>query len=124
MRSDLSSANIRILRRLQEWLAEILPGDPGANGAEPALVVEGFESEPWASLTFTGSKHVIELRLSGEREEIRRVVERLRCELADMDLGLAGHFLADAGITETACSVDKSGRTCLGLRLEALTIVE
>lgn len=66
----------------------------------PALVVDSGGSEPWASATFTGARHV----LRGRGADLNGI--------EDDEFDLPGHFVADIAWT-------KDGD---GLRIEALTI--
>jgi hypothetical protein len=125
MRSRLSDPQAQLLRVLRTrvgpdpWIAT-----PGASDGPPALVLESFEAEPWASLTFSGMRHSVELRLDGATGAVDTVHDDLALWALEPECGLAGHFLAELQITETAREVRDGGRMSLSLRLEALTIEE
>lgn len=55
--------------------------------------------KPWASPTFTGSRH--ELLLSFEGEEGALIGEAMRLELPNNELVLPGHTVADVAIAWT-----------------------
>lgn len=57
---------LRIAIGRDPWFAGWL--DPTSGG--PALVVEGFACEPWASLTFSGARHRLAIRLLGPVEAV------------------------------------------------------
>ena len=136
--SQVSAALLRSIRaRAQALPAALAPavghGLDERNGqAEAALILEDISEEPWASLTFSGIRHSVELRLEGARD----AVERLAADLAQWDgvpgagadselgAGLAGHFLADVKLTILNKVALDGGRTSLCLRLDALTIEE
>lgn len=67
----------------------------------PELMVLSSRSEPWASVTFTGARHVLTcaagVRLDG---------------IADVEFSLPRHFVADV------CAREENGRVVI----EALTI--
>lgn len=133
--SQVSAALLRNIRaRAQALPAVLSTADEGLERSQPdvALILEEIGETPWASLTFSGIRHCVELRLDGARE----AVERLAAELAQWDgppgsggereagAGLAGHFLADVKLTELKKVALDGGRTSLCLRLDALTIEE
>lgn len=94
--------------------------DPAAGG--PSLVLEGFDSAPWASLTFAGCQHRLALRLNGPVDAVERAWDRLEALFVAGDLPLAGHFLADFSIGEKEGEIDPDGNMALRIDLEALTI--
>ena len=122
MRAGLSMVNSRLLRAIRTR-ASGLPGDEG-QGAPPLLVIEDFSETPWASLTFSGSRHSVDIRLEGGGAAVRKLAGELAEWPDSLCDGLAGHFLAEMGVTEGACVHLDDGRMSLSLRLEALTIEE
>jgi hypothetical protein len=87
-------------------------------------VIEELHEEPWASLTFTGTRHQLEVRLDGRSQELAEAVAALESWSEDADPLPGGHFLAEVQVTETAREVGVDGRMALSLRLDALTIEE
>lgn len=130
MRMNLREAHSGLLRAvraliaddplLADWTEESWAGE----GSRPTLVVEDFDSEPWASLTFTGMRHSLLFRLEGPEEAVLGVRRRLCSRLEEPDLKLKGHFLADAELTDVSRESREFGRMSLCLRLLALTIRE
>lgn len=75
-----------------------------------------IESRPWASVTFSGARHALTLRLEGTQ-----AAARADTFLADLDLAeftLRGHILADVALIAREDHDEGHVR----LRLEALTV--
>lgn len=135
MRAALANANGRLVRAVQARLG-LAGGIETAAGllgqgvpcalpeGPPLLVIEDLHEEPWASLTFTGMRHRLELRLDGSPEAVGQAYEALSTWADEADPLPGGHFLAEVQVTETARQVGGFGRMLLGLRLDALTIEE
>jgi len=85
-----------------------------ADLAGPAIV-EALESRSWASITFSGERHRIVLRLAGEGADA--AADRFLDGLAEREFALDGHILADI----TLVSDDRRGDS-VRLTLEALTV--
>lgn len=136
MRPGLAHANGRFVRALQarlglaDWVQSARALLPEADSCDPApaspplLVIESFTEEPWASLTFSGTRHGLELRLEGTAQAVEEAAEALSTWTDEADPLPGGHFLAEVQVTETAREVGGNGRMLLGLRLDALTIEE
>mgnify|MGYP005816549489 CR=1 FL=1 len=127
MRMLLADAHVRLLRAMRQAIAADRWFDPwlgDAGGAGPALVIEDFSSEPWASLTFTGMRHRIDIRLEGRQVEVEAAYDRLRALMTEPDLELAGHFLAEIELSFTRGEVREDGSMAMTLCYEALTIEE
>lgn len=125
MRMNFRDIHSGLLRAVRALIAD----DPmlaGWNEGEerPGLVVEEFDSEPWASLTFSGMRHSLLFRLEGPEETVLGIRERLLARLEEPDLRLAGHFLADSELTDVSRESLDLGRISMCLRLLALTIKE
>ena len=86
-------------------------------GAACGIEVEARTSRRWASVTFAGERHRLRLRLEGEGADA--VADRLLRELAERDIPLRGHVLAD--IAPVLDERDADGRR-VRLGLEALTV--
>jgi hypothetical protein len=72
----------------------------------------------WRSLTFTGERHPIQLRVPGPNST--EVVERMCCALEDAEFSIPGHIVADIAVLGAPkWSLDGS----TSLTIEALTIV-
>ncbi len=106
MRSPLSSAAAALLRSL---LAR--------TGLDQNKIVVGrFHSVDWQSLTFTGERHEITLRLAGP--DAARALGLLRDWLAEAEWALEGHVVAEILIVGEEVEPDGS----ILVDLEALTL--
>ena len=79
------------------------------------LVVEDICSRSWASVTFSGARHELTLRLEGEGAE--SIAESFLAGLDDAEFALGGHIMADIAL---AWQERRPG--CVRLGLEALTV--
>jgi hypothetical protein len=89
---------------------------------KPIMIVENTQSTDWASLTFVGQRHVFDLRFEGEGAVVTAALAHLRANIGDIDIPLAGHFVADIGVeadTEVAPTPEDG---CGRLRIAALSI--
>ena len=83
------------------------------------ILLTDFRSTDWQSLTFTGERHHIELRVVGENAAA--VVTALSGGLGESEFAIPGQIVADIlVIGEPRHEPDGS----LGLTIEALTIEE
>lgn len=80
------------------------------------ILVGHFQSVDWQSLTFTGERHELSLRLAGPDPE--DALARLRDGLGDAEWRLVGHVVADILIVGHEVSDDGS----ILVDLEALTL--
>src|SRR5687768_12030679 len=108
MRSVMSPAAAALLRSL---LAR-------SGVAREHFLVGAVRSVDWQSLTFTGERHELGLRLTGP--DAVQGAARLRDGLAEADWPLRGHVVADIAIV--AERRDAEGAQCLDL--EALTLAD
>ncbi len=106
MKTMLHDAHVGLLRALRALLAS-----GGVASGLPPLTIEGLSARPWASATFTGQTHCIELRVRGT------TVEPLLTQLLAIDPMIPGHALIDLTIADVS-------RTADGVRvvIEALTL--
>jgi hypothetical protein len=77
--------------------------------------VEALKSRSWASITFSGERHRLVLRIEGAGA--RAAADRFLDSLAEREFDLEGHILAD--IAPVADERDANG---VRLSLEALTV--
>lgn len=91
MRTMISSAQGTLLRAIRRFLEE------GTDASCPAMVVEATASEAWASATFSGQRHRLELSFAGG--DTARV-DRLVAELGRAELVVPGHIVADIALIE------------------------
>ncbi len=127
MRKLLTDAHVRLLRAMRGAIAADVwfdpwLGDPTAAG--PSLVIEDFSSEPWASLTFMGMRHRVDIRLRGPRGEVENAYDRLRSLMTEPDIDLPGQFLAKNEMVDARGEIHADDSMQMSLRYEALTIEE
>jgi hypothetical protein len=79
--------------------------------------VESLESQAWASITFSGERHRLVLRLDGP--EAAAAADAFLPGLAEREFTLRGHILADISLV-----AQERGADLVRLTLEALTIEE
>lgn len=81
------------------------------------ILLSDVRSVDWQSLTFTGERHEIELRIPGPNS--REVVDRMCDRLGDAEFSIPGVIVADIGVAEgPALALDGSTT----VKIEALTI--
>ena len=85
-----------------------------------AVAFEEIVSRSWASVTFTGARHEIALRLDGERAEDAACAFTDVLEVAEFKL--RGHILADIALVSEMRSRHPDGTPFVRIRLEALTV--
>ena len=83
------------------------------------ILLSDFRSTDWQSLTFTGERHEMELRLPGP--DAGRLADCLTGGLAEAEFEIAGQIVADLGL-ERPPSRNPDGS--ISLFIEALTIAE
>jgi hypothetical protein len=83
------------------------------------ILLTEFRSIEWQSLTFVGERHLIALRLAGPNA--RETLSRLTAGLADAELTIQGHVVADIALAGRPHH-DEDGT--ITLELEALTVAE
>lgn len=81
------------------------------------LEFEALHSRPWASITFSGERHVLGLRLLGPRAQ--SAADAFLDGLSEREFALRGHILVDIAARERADEGDM-----VRLTLEALTVEE
>lgn len=125
MRMTLKQVNSALLRAISARITSApTAGSDETTTTSVQFVVESLTSEPWASLTFKGERQSLHFRIDGVAEAVRQARARLAADLEDMDLQLAGLFLADAELVDQGCVCHADGRISLSLNLLALTIEE
>ena len=107
---------------------------PLTNDATPALLralragfvrfggvtFEDIASRSWASITFSGARHEITLRLDGDQADAAATAFLSNLEAAEFRL--RGHILADIALVSEERSVGPGGSPRVRMRLEALTV--
>lgn len=90
--------------------------------AKLTLVVESASSTPWASATFVGQLHRITLRIEGESVAIAAAQARLSAVLADAEIVVPGHIVAEIALVGATTVRIADGNSRCRMRLDALTI--
>ena len=106
MRATLSPVAAQLLRALMTRMQL----------GHDKLLVSSCRSVDWQSLTFTGERHEISLRVAAPEAEA--AVARLSCGLAEAEWNLRSHVVAD--IVIVAQRVEPDG--AIAVDLEALTL--
>ncbi len=101
-------------------LAGLLLAD---DGHSPQLSVSLLETKPWASATFNGAHHHLEMALNGEGPKSLTVqaTDRIILALHDADMTLNGYALIDFQFAGAETKIDEDG-SCCRLHFDALTL--
>ena len=90
------------------------------------MVIEELRAFDWASITFVGQRHELDLRLDGDGDVVAAAMVRLGDELAAADIPMAGHFIAEIRVVQGARLppdiAQPSGTVRQQLRVEALVL--
>lgn len=81
------------------------------------LEIEEIASRRWASITFTGARHRLALRLTGPGA--RAAADAFLDGLGEREFDLKGHIVADIALKG---GVAEEGEDAVRLTLEALTV--
>mgnify|MGYP003636853655 CR=1 FL=1 len=84
------------------------------------ITFEEIVSRSWASITFTGARHEIVLRLEGEGADDATSAFLTNLEAAEFRL--RGHILADIALVTDERSAGPQGAPRVRMKLEALTV--
>lgn len=114
MRPMISDAQGGILRAICDFFEK----DQSARDY-PSVVVEAASSESWASVTFTGHRHHLELSFEGGGVER---VDSLMQMLTSAELVVPGHIVVD--IAMIAHEIHDGHPPRHKLSLEALTVAD
>lgn len=116
--NDGHGALLRGLRRLMSGDAVLAPL---LDREVPRLTIEGLHSEAWASATFTGQRHRLDLMLRGRGADLAAARERLQVRLVETELDLHGHVLVDLTLAKAETCTEGGEEICR-LSFEALTV--
>lgn len=105
------------MSRAASMLLQALIKRSGA--AENRILLSGARSVDWQSLTFTGERHMLALRVLGP--DAAAVVGRLTGGIEDADFPMPGQFVADIIVFGSPELHDDGS---ISLAVEALTIAE
>lgn len=121
IRNPIGHAATRILREI-----EVLVRIDDNDRQKPSLIVEDVQSVDWASLTFLGQRHAFDLRIEGECDAVAAALTRLVDELAEREIAISRHFVADIrvipGDAHALAPSQPAGLCCQPLSIEALVL--
>lgn len=87
------------------------------------LITEACSATDWASLTFIGQHHRLALRLEGEVAAVTMALAMIETGIAEAEIPLAGHFVAEARVAETSPPVPaEHGGIALRICIEVLVL--
>ncbi|PZN96113.1 MAG: hypothetical protein DCF31_04870 [Alphaproteobacteria bacterium] len=89
---------------------------------KPILVVENAGSTDWASATFVGATHDIDLRIVGSGAEVEAAVAAIEARLRDHEFTIAGHIVAEIAVLPGCSVAVPDGMVSKSLTVNALTI--
>jgi hypothetical protein len=78
-------------------VAAITCTDSASN--EPMLTIQEIATRDWASATFVGATHQLDLCLEGSAAAVSAAVEQLRARLDEAEIAVPGHIVADIALT-------------------------
>ncbi len=91
---------------------------------KPTMIVENASSTDWASATFVGATHDIELHIVGSGAEVEAAVAAIEARLRDHEFTIAGHIVAEIAVLPR-CSIAVADRMISkSLTVNALTICD
>ena len=118
MRTNTSHVQAALLRAIAAQ-AEIDPLDR----KKTILIVEAICSDDWASATFIGATHCLDLRLDGEAEAVNQAVAALHHGLSERDIPIAGHIVAEIAVNSRN-TIITDNMISVFLTVNALTIID
>lgn len=83
------------------------------------ILLIDVQSVDWRSLTFTGERHSIDLRVSPPHSQA--IVERMCSGLEDAEFSIPGIIVADIGVTGSPV---RSADGSITISIEALTVAD
>lgn len=119
MRTTGNHVHAAVLRAITRIAGAALP-----DREKPAVIVEGVRSEDWASVTFIGATHRIDLRLEGDAHVVAAATRRLSSELAEHDIPVAGQIVADIAVTLSSVAPGAGDRIAQSLTVNLLTVLD
>jgi hypothetical protein len=99
-------------------------GTDGADREKPILVIEEIRSTDWASATFVGARHEMEIRLDGEAGAVAATISRLVSGLPERDIPICGHIVAEIAATPVNTTKQKVNISQARVLVNVLTIVD
>lgn len=118
MRTLIDDGHALVLRTIRQLVANAA----GTPAREPALIIEEIATVDWASLTFVGRLHRLELRIEGSCEAVEAACAALEAALPEAELTAGGHVLAQAGVIACEAARPELGAAARRCVIEALTL--
>jgi hypothetical protein len=116
-----------ICNHVQMAIMRAIAGEVDVDSADrikPILIVEDVRSIDWASATFVGARHEIDVRLTGEPDAVAAAVERLIQQLPEREIPIAGHIVAEIAATPVSRIRPNLNLTDRHLTVNVLTIID
>lgn len=88
------------------------------------LIVENIRSDDWASATFLGATHALELRIQGPAPIVDAAAKALQDGLAERDIPIAGHIAAEVEVVLGTVTNIADNMISISLMVNALTIID
>lgn len=93
------------------------------NREKTILIIEGVESVEWASLTFVGERHILDVRIDGEATAVAAALAAIVRDLPDVEVAIPGHFIAEIRAEPVPLAAATGACTASrALRVEALVL--
>lgn len=99
-------------------------GLSAADREKPIMIVEDVRSTDWASATFVGARHEIDLRLEGPQAGLDTAIERLVSGITEREIVVAGQIVAEIGVTLGAQNKPNVNLSVRSLTVNVLTIMD
>jgi len=120
MRPKGNHIHAAVLRAIAELAG--IGATPTKDRQKTILIVEEIVSHDWASATFIGATHRIDLRLEGETAVVAASIAALVDTLPEHDIPLSGHIVAEISATPGAHTRIEGNMVTQSLTVNVLTI--
>jgi hypothetical protein len=97
-------------------------GTDESDREKPILVIEEIRSNDWASATFVGACHEIDIRFDGKAAAVAAAVDRLVSGLPERDIPICGHIVAEIAATPTHAQTVNTTEQKVNLSQARLTV--
>lgn len=91
---------------------------------KPILVIETIVSNDWASATFVGARHQLDLRLDGAPAAVATALAALVAGLPELEFAIAGHIVAEINVEAGLCARIAESMVKQSLTVNVLTIID
>ena len=102
---------------VKDATSALIAGLRAALGAGSGFAVEEVRSRAWASVTFSGARHELALRIDGAGADA--AAARFVAGIDAAEIHLDGHLLADLSLVS-----EERRPGCARIRVEALTVCD